>query len=923
MKSLWIIFFVLLLPVASIPAQNNGIPQSSEFLVIPAGDKFLRWYGHSGRSYFLQISDSENPLEKWSWVPIIESGNDEEISYEVDGTAARGFYRLKYTDELPGPGETLETADFDNDGISNIDEIDPPAPFSAADATDPLNDDTDADGMKDGYERANGLNPNDDGSNDPDQGPAGDLDGDGLSNAAELASGADPNDSDTDGDGLQDGEEFACSACNGATDPTNPDTDGDGLLDGEDADPTEVLVSWAKTPNSSYMLIEVQTPFDAGFSDDLNDKGEVLIGNGVWAGGIWTPKQVPDITGVFPGSVSDDYPDGISYEASAGVWEFFNNDRKLLSTGYIRATEGPGVDSASVCPVFITDGQSSGSLVYDTADLWEDSYWTARPLGVTGIGEMIVRVMPLHPPSGSTAATARLDRFDSSGALSGSMDGTGGYHPETASWRRSDVTSSGWVAINLVPPTNSSQPSAYRLGLWNAANTSIALPSEANHLGYPVNINDLPNGKVVMVGGKTVDENYTGRVFLPDATGQYQYVPSLSSHQIERFGGDGTAITRDHKLWRNGKLIPLRDLCEQYGELLDAGWNLTPLKSNKHGVYLIVGQGPTGAMKSLLLQPYRFELRHENEAVDVFRGWDNTGAEPWTSVGVGKTNTIIRLNLVGFTPELAALLELVPKAGSEAFVSLENQTIAGQETRFDIDGTAATPTDAGCQIVVREKAKPANVSKPLNVHVLAPRVVNFAVYHAWDKTNAKSEFAKVLPTPAAIKEELNTTFTDQTNITFNLCREEIQNFKNCSDVIWTDGKCYARTRAGRSLNDTELLTKKAAEAAPGPGNHLKLFVVKGVVLPGEGPIVGLAKRPGSWGILAEDASVRVYSHEAGHALGLTALPAPDGEAHEMAGVQGPNQVKPLMRRKSGGTSWMRQEDWFEANDKAKANIYGH
>lgn len=353
MKSLWITIFVTLLPAASIPAQNNGIPQSSELLVVPAGDKFLRWHGHSGRSYFLQISDTENPLGKWLWVPIIESGNDEEISYEVDGTAEKGFYRLKYTDQVPGPGDTLETADFDNDGISNIDEIDPPAPFSAVDATDPLDDDTDADGMKDGYERANGLNPNDDGSDDPDQGAAGDLDGDGLSNADELASGADPNESDSDGDGLQDGEEYACSGCSGATDPMNPDTDGDEVPDGEDADPAELLVSWARTPDSSYMLIEVQTPFDAGFADDLNDKGEVLIGNGVWAGGIWTPKSAPDMTGILPGSVDETNPNGIGYEVLFDEWKFFNDDRKLLQTGRIHPTEGPGVDGAFVCPVFL------------------------------------------------------------------------------------------------------------------------------------------------------------------------------------------------------------------------------------------------------------------------------------------------------------------------------------------------------------------------------------------------------------------------------------------------------------------------------------------------------------------------------------------------------------------------------------------
>lgn len=54
----------------------------------------------------------------------------------------------------------------------------------------------------------------------------------------------------------------------------------------------------------------------------------------------------------------------------------------------------------------------------------------------------------------------------------------------------------------------------------------------------------------------------------------YQYSQSLSAHGLNLFAGDGTAITADGKLWRNGKFIPLRDLCPKAGELLDAGWQL-------------------------------------------------------------------------------------------------------------------------------------------------------------------------------------------------------------------------------------------------------------------------------------------------------------------------------------------------------------
>ncbi len=45
----------------------------------------------------------------------------------------------------------------------------------------------------------------------------------------EFKAGTDIRDADTDGDGLEDGEEIALG-----TDPLNPDTDGDGTNDGDE-----------------------------------------------------------------------------------------------------------------------------------------------------------------------------------------------------------------------------------------------------------------------------------------------------------------------------------------------------------------------------------------------------------------------------------------------------------------------------------------------------------------------------------------------------------------------------------------------------------------------------------------------------------------------------------------------------------------
>ena len=88
--------------------------------------------------------------------------------------------------------------------------------------------DTDGDGIPDSYEDANGLDKT---VNDAE----GDLDSDDLSNIDEYVAGSDPQDDDSDDDGLKDGAEtntgIYVSATDTGTNPLSEDTDSDGLLD--------------------------------------------------------------------------------------------------------------------------------------------------------------------------------------------------------------------------------------------------------------------------------------------------------------------------------------------------------------------------------------------------------------------------------------------------------------------------------------------------------------------------------------------------------------------------------------------------------------------------------------------------------------------------------------------------------------------
>lgn len=138
------------------------------------------------------------------------------------------------------PAETAEGADSDGDGLTDAAEAEVNA--------DPANVDTDGDGLTDGDEvQVYGtavLAPDSDGDGvlDGDEvsqgtdplspgsfpgGPA-DSDGDGLEDSIEAELGTDAADTDTDDDGLTDGDEFYVYQ----TGTRNPDNDGDGVVDG-------------------------------------------------------------------------------------------------------------------------------------------------------------------------------------------------------------------------------------------------------------------------------------------------------------------------------------------------------------------------------------------------------------------------------------------------------------------------------------------------------------------------------------------------------------------------------------------------------------------------------------------------------------------------------------------------------------------
>lgn len=138
MKRLFMLFGLLLLTSIPLSAQSgNDLNEGSMIEYDSTNDAFnFSWWGKLGRTYFIQQSED---LTGWLYFIDIRQGNDALEGLSLTSNADRLFLRLQTTDE---PFDD----DLDNDGVSNLDELQNQLnPLDASSA--------DGDSMPDDFER--------------------------------------------------------------------------------------------------------------------------------------------------------------------------------------------------------------------------------------------------------------------------------------------------------------------------------------------------------------------------------------------------------------------------------------------------------------------------------------------------------------------------------------------------------------------------------------------------------------------------------------------------------------------------------------------------------------------------------------------------------------------------------------------------
>ncbi len=534
----------LLFAVAAVApslAQTPSPAQDLQLTTLPGGQRILHWHGHPGRTYFIQFSDPAAPLQDWVFSDIIEYGSDQTISHEIAGTASRVFVRLAYTDDPPPPGISLEDWDADGDGLSNLQEI-----GQGGTGSHPLRADSSGDGISDGWAYFFGLDPLADNSGGVFQGTA-------TTNLGAYTAGVQP-----------------------VAGATLDDHDGDGVGNDLDADPQDREVDWEPAPESGYVWIPLPENESTGYARDLNDHGDVLFDHGIRSGEAWLPLASPPSDGSLPPEVVGGDP--LDYEVRYTGWTRFNNARDLVGSAEVWFDEVQGMSHVENSAARWNHGQSPSHLADPVP--YDSDMILMTPIGIDGTGRAFARHFSETSVGGTATAESQIVVTDATGAVTLLPPPSGFQIDGTVT--NSDVSPSGWLATMV---TSAGSAGSHRLAIWDSSLNPVAMPTAVDGWKIGVHFAELSDGRTVLTD---LDYQTLGAdFFITDPEGGMKRLPGLSGKGISLMSGQGTGLTLGKKLWRNGNLIPLRDLSETAADLEDLDRNFEYLAANANGSFLI------------------------------------------------------------------------------------------------------------------------------------------------------------------------------------------------------------------------------------------------------------------------------------------------------------------------------------------------
>lgn len=226
------------------------------------------WQSTKARTFFPQVSTD---LNLWNYVGALHFGTGAHTGI-LQSDAPKTFLRLRYTD-LPVASETeAGTADYDLDGLTNITEL-------QQSFTDPLKADSDNDSLPDGWEVAHGINPLDDGTIDPANGPDGIFPGSSSSASGGITTFSITTNATAFGSGVQ-----------AHPDATFEDKDGDGIPNEKDAGPLNRAMNWEANGYLPRFIFQPLPAFNSATHGSIlmcNDVGHVLTSKSLYANGTW------------------------------------------------------------------------------------------------------------------------------------------------------------------------------------------------------------------------------------------------------------------------------------------------------------------------------------------------------------------------------------------------------------------------------------------------------------------------------------------------------------------------------------------------------------------------------------------------------------------------------------------------------------